>query len=76
MSLRKAINAKCKGCIYDSYSPGTWRKQAAECTSYKCALYPFRPTPIGTSSKQRKAVIASDLGEKGVILGSDKEIGK
>jgi len=76
MSLRKAINAKCKECIYDSYSKGTWRKQTAECTSYKCSLYPFRPTPIDTSSKQRRAVIASELGEKGAILIANKEGGR
>ena len=70
MSLRKAINDKCKECIYDSYSPGTWRQQTSECTSYSCALFPHRPLPIGASSEQRKAVIASDLSEKGVNLSS------
>jgi len=70
MSLRQAVNAKCKECIYDPHSSGTWRKQIFECTSNNCPLYPFRPTPIDTSSKQRNAVIAADFGKKGVILGS------
>jgi hypothetical protein len=34
MSLRKAIDAKCKDGIYDANTCGTWRQQAATCTSY------------------------------------------
>lgn len=45
-SLRKAINAKCKECIYDPYEKGSWRQQAKGCTSTMCPLYPVRPTPI------------------------------
>lgn len=52
MSLRKAINAMCKDCIYDPIGgTGTWRKQVLECTSYKCALHPYRPTPYQTIPK-------------------------
>jgi hypothetical protein len=43
MSLRKAINNKCKECIYDPYEPGTWRMQVEGCTSLHCPLYPVRP---------------------------------
>lgn len=44
MSLRAAINAKCKECIYDPLSGGgTWRQQVEACTSYKCPLFPVRP---------------------------------
>lgn len=43
-SLRKAINDKCKECIYDPGSgQGTWRQQVEACTSYSCPLYPVRP---------------------------------
>ena len=35
-SLRKAINAKCKECLYDPYDKGTWRQQVQACTSPKC----------------------------------------
>ena len=45
MSLRKAINDYCKGCIYDSLAPGTWVKQVEECSSPDCELYPVRPRP-------------------------------
>jgi hypothetical protein len=41
MSLRKAINAKCKECIYDPIGGnGTWRQQVEQCTSFNCPLYP------------------------------------
>ncbi len=44
LSMRKAINAKCKDCIYDPKSGlGTWRQQVEGCTSTNCALYPLRP---------------------------------
>jgi hypothetical protein len=52
MSLRKAINAKCKECIYDPLGgTGTWKKQVVECTSKSCPLWPYRPTPRVTPSK-------------------------
>ena len=42
-SMRAAINAMCKGCIYDRYQSGTWRQQVEACTSPRCPLYQFRP---------------------------------
>jgi hypothetical protein len=51
MSRTKAINDKCKDCIYDPAVGGTWREQVQLCTSEKsCALWPYRP-------KTTKAVI-------------------
>lgn len=43
MSLRKAINDKCRECIYDERGGGTWRQQVEACTAFKCPLYPVRP---------------------------------
>jgi hypothetical protein len=43
-SLRKAINAHCKSCIYDDKAAGTWRAQVTLCTVTNCALYDVRPT--------------------------------
>lgn len=44
MSLRKAINAKCKECIYDPYSgDGNWRQQVTGCTAISCPLFAVRP---------------------------------
>lgn len=47
MSRKKAIDEKCKECIYDKQEKGTWREQVANCTSYSCALREFRPLPKG-----------------------------
>lgn len=50
-SLRAAITAKCKSCIYDELSSGTWRKQVEDCTSEKsCPLWPVRPKTTKTTN--------------------------
>jgi len=43
VSLRKAINDKCKECIYDPEDRGNWRQQVQGCTSPKCPLFAVRP---------------------------------
>jgi hypothetical protein len=45
VSLRAAINAKCRDCIHDEKAPGTWRAQVAECSCVSCPLWPVRPAP-------------------------------
>ena len=40
-----AINAKCRECIVDDKSAGTWREQVACCSGPNCALFSFRPLP-------------------------------
>ena len=41
--MRKAIDAKCKDCIYDPLSGlGTWKQQVQGCTSKECGLWPVR----------------------------------
>lgn len=46
MSLRTAINAKCKDCIYDPLAKaGTWREQIAQCSAKDCPLWPVRTAP-------------------------------
>ena len=55
MSLRAAINAKCKDCIYDPLSGlGHWRQQFEACTIQSCSLWPYRP-----KSKARPADVAN-----------------
>lgn len=50
-SMRAAINAYCKWCIYDPLSGlGTWRQQTEGCTSTECPLHDLRPR---TSGKNR-----------------------
>ena len=45
MSMRKAINDKCKDCIYDPLAGGTWREQVAQCSCVTCPLWTLRPEP-------------------------------
>jgi hypothetical protein len=46
VSLRKAIDEKCKDCIYDPLcGGGTWREQIAQCTALDCPLWPVRTGP-------------------------------
>ena len=55
MSLRRAINEKCRDCICDPKAPGTWRKQVEDCRITGCSLWAYRPrttTAAPTSSVQ------------------------
>jgi hypothetical protein len=53
-SRKKAIDAKCKDCIYDECDVGTWRQQVAACTSYQCPLHSFRPLPAMSEKELRE----------------------
>ena len=43
-SKRKAIDEKCKDCIYDHLDKGTWRQQVDNCWDINCSLWWHRPT--------------------------------
>lgn len=43
MSLRKAINAKCRQCTYDPLDLGTAAQQIAVCIDSACPLHSVRP---------------------------------
>ena len=43
-SLRRAINAKCRDCIYDDAAPASVAVQVEICTSFACPLWDVRPT--------------------------------
>lgn len=51
-SLRAAIDAMCRSCIYDARQPGTWRAQVAACTARTCPLYAVRPRPTAAQSAE------------------------
>jgi hypothetical protein len=54
MSLRKAINEKCRECIYDSKSGlGTWRQQVEACPCTLCPLYRVRPVSLPKRAQKR-----------------------
>jgi hypothetical protein len=51
MSMREAINAKCRDCAYDPVSGlGTWRQQTEACTIKTCSLWPYRPKSSGKAN--------------------------
>lgn len=52
MSLRKAIDMKCKDCIYDSCAPGTWRQQVENCWDEGCPLWLVRPKATKKKDKE------------------------
>ena len=59
MTRQEAINAFCKGCIYDQHSIGTWREQVQACTCKNCPLYIYRPLP--TYAIDRKPATENQL---------------
>ena len=55
-SLRSAIDAFCKSCIYDAVGgKGSWRQQVEACTSYRCPLYPVRPKSSACGSEDENS---------------------
>ena len=55
-SLRAAINAMCKGCLYDpGNGNGGWREQVQDCSSSNCPLHPVRPMPVRARKSDKDA---------------------
>ena len=51
-SMRKAIDAMCKHCIYDENGTGNWRQQVEACTPPKCPLFDLRPVSTGNKAQE------------------------
>jgi hypothetical protein len=65
-SLRAAVNAKCKSCIYDPGSGnGAWREQVEACSSSNCPLHPFRP--ISGAKTRAESVGASPIARQPLL---------
>jgi hypothetical protein len=74
MSRTKAINDKCKDCIYDSHAPGTWREQVELCTSEKsCPLWPYRPITVATTNLNRKMRDTDETDIDALVAGLEDE---
>ena len=56
MTRQKAIDAKCKDCIFDKYAEGTWRMQVEQCELTGCALHPYRPVSRSKASSEADSV--------------------
>lgn len=60
-SLRGAINAMCKDCIYDPRAGnGTWVEQVANCTATRCPLYMVRPGRDRGIQREKTALTSPD----------------
>lgn len=57
MSRQKAIDAKCKDCIYDPLAGGTWRMQTTRCQATDCPLWEHRPVDDKEKTIRRQARI-------------------
>jgi hypothetical protein len=56
LSLRAAVDAKCKSCIYDpEEGNGTWREQVQACPSANCPLHPVRPLTVKAQKAGKNA---------------------
>ena len=55
MSLRNAINLKCKDCIYDPEVEGGWKQQVSLCDLSDCSLWPYRPMARTSSHSLKKS---------------------
>lgn len=65
-SLRTAIDAMCKSCIYDPGSGnGAWREQVEACASSNCPLHTVRPV---SRSKRLEGDPAASLRSSGDVL--------
>ena len=51
-SLKRAIWAMCKDCIFDPMGGGSWRQQVERCTSPECPLYEVRPRSASTDTEK------------------------
>jgi hypothetical protein len=70
LSLRAAIDAMCKSCIYDPGSGnGAWREQVAGCSSSNCPLHSVRPLPV----KARNPAAEPQSGGPLLIGAADQE---
>lgn len=64
MSLRAAVNAKCRECIYDPHGGnGTWRQQVTACTSPRCPLFAVRPQADRRATVENQADLTAPAGE-------------
>ena len=60
LSLRSAINAMCRYCIYDpGGGNGTWREQVQACSSSNCPLHAVRPTTVKAKLSGENALHAA-----------------
>jgi len=68
MSFRRAVNDKCRECIYCESGPGKSRQQTAACTAFSCPLYSVRPMPNKAMVDGVIALGISEMGQNAHVL--------
>ena len=63
MTRQKAIEEKCRECIYDELDEGTWRMQVEQCQLTDCALYQYRPQSRSKVSSFADSVVVQPHNE-------------
>ena len=64
LSLRGAINNKCRSCIFDEANAGSWLVQGTLCSCKDCPLYGVRPvtkSPISESTLKAYGVVGAEF---------------
>ena len=81
MSLRQAVNAKCRECTYHPLDVGTAAQQIAVCTDSDCPLHPVRPIttkrlPISLLEAYRVDPLTLDDRARGLVHPPVKSSGE
>ncbi len=64
ISLRKAINQKCRSCVYDEANVGSWLVQVTLCSCRDCPLFDVRPVtkaPIAEGTLKEYGVTGAEF---------------
>jgi len=73
-SLRAAIDAKCRDCIYDpGNGEGGWRQQVQACCSANCPLHSVRPLPVKATKPGREALQTGSGPGSAAAVGSAQQ---
>ena len=72
MSLRKAVNTKCRQCTYDPWDAGTAAQQIAVCIDSGCPLHSARPIttkrlPISLLEAYNVDLLKLDVRARGLV---------
>ena len=81
MSLRKAVNAKCREYTYDPFDAGTAAQQIAVCIDSDCPLHSVRPIttkrlPISLLEAYNVDLLKLDVRARGLVYPAVKYTGE
>lgn len=62
MSLRAAVNAKCRDCCYDELAAGSAAVQVEFCPSWDCPLWPVRAVRPAVRREPYSSAVRAEYG--------------